>query len=90
MLSMENFTKSANTKSLHKQYTGLCIKTNKKNSTMSKELDQLANLNSLIRAWKENVEIEEMKEEQGRKRNRNEREETEIKTFPLYLYLLQR
>ena len=35
--------------------------------------------------------VEEMKEEQGRKRNRNEREETEeIKTFPLYLYLLQR
>ena len=31
------------------------------------------------------------REEQGRKRNRNEREETEeIKTFPLYLYLLQR
>ena len=29
-------------------------------------------------------------EEQGRKRNRNEREKTEeIKTFPLYLYLLQ-
>ena len=31
------------------------------------------------------------REEQGRKRNRNERGETEeIKTFPLYLYLLQR
>ena len=31
------------------------------------------------------------REEQGRKRNRNEREETEeIKTFPLYLYLLRR
>ena len=30
------------------------------------------------------------REEQGRKRNRNEREETEeIKTVPLYLYLLQ-
>ena len=29
--------------------------------------------------------VEEMKEEQGRKRNRNESEETEkIKTFPLY------
>ena len=26
---------------------------------------------------------------QGRKRNRNESEETEIKTFPLYPYLLQ-
>ena len=34
--------------------------------------------------------IEEMKEEHGRKRNRNESEETEeIKTFPLYPYLLQ-
>ena len=34
--------------------------------------------------------VEEMKEEQGRKRNRNESEETEeIKTFPLYPYLLQ-
>ena len=31
------------------------------------------------------------REEQGRKSNRNEREETEeVKTFPLYLYLLQR
>ena len=29
------------------------------------------------------------REEQGRKRNINEREETEIKTFPLDLYLLQ-
>ena len=30
------------------------------------------------------------REEQGRKKNRNEREEMEeIKTFPLYLYLLQ-
>ena len=30
------------------------------------------------------------REEQGRKRNRNESEETEeIKTFPLYPYLLQ-
>ena len=48
-VTMENFTKSANTNSLHKQYTGLCIKTNNKNSIMSKELDQLANLNSLIR-----------------------------------------
>ena len=35
-------------------------------------------------------EIEEMKEETGRKRNKNEWEETEeIKTFPLYFYLLQ-
>ena len=34
--------------------------------------------------------VEEMREEQGRKRNRNESEETEeIKTFPLYPYLLQ-
>ena len=34
--------------------------------------------------------VEEMIEEQGRKSNKNEREETEeIKTFPLYLYLRQ-
>ena len=34
--------------------------------------------------------VEEMKEGQGRKRNRNESEETEeIKTFPLYPYPLQ-
>ena len=34
--------------------------------------------------------VEEMKEGQGRKRNRNESEETEeIKTFPQYAYLLQ-
>ena len=31
---------------------------------------------------------EDENEEQGRKRNRNESEETEIKTFPLYPYLL--
>ena len=29
------------------------------------------------------------REGQGRKRNRNESEETEVKTFPLYPYLLQ-
>ena len=34
--------------------------------------------------------VEEIKEGQGRKRNRNESEETEeIKTFPLYPYPLQ-
>ena len=34
--------------------------------------------------------VEQMKEGNGRKRNRNESEETEeIKTFPLYPYLLQ-
>ena len=40
---------------------------------------------------KESKEIVEgMREEQGRKRNRNESEETEeMKTFPLYPYLLQ-
>ena len=44
----------------------------------------------LEKGRKEIKEIaEEMKEGQGRKRNRNESEETEVKTFPLYPYLLQ-
>ena len=40
---------------------------------------------------KEIVEKKKERDKQGRKRNRNENEETEeIKTFPLYPYLLQR